>query len=326
MTAVSITRIIHTMDIDGIKRRRPPYRNPQLFVAVRPVIAAPFIPPRAPKPQAVKTAVIEDVTVVKQTTVGVATTTTIVHDEIVSPLEFRVEEPEPVTAPEPKVAKPKDKKHKPRLLYAAAVIVVAVGGLLAYQAFMSNVAVDIQVKKLQSATASTGSNSLPTDEKPSDPNYVQTYKVAPQLPRLLTIQKIGVSARVLQVGVDANNQMGVPTTAYDVAWYNGSSRPGENGAMVIDGHVQGVGGGAVFTNLKKLAAGDIMTVERGDGKTFNYTVVKTETVPVSSIDMGALLVSADTAKPGLNLITCGGNYDQKNDQFSDRTIVYTVQQ
>lgn len=228
--------------------------------------------------------------------------------------------------------KPAPRRRSSRLLYIGAAIILLIGAVLAYRAYTLNNQVDAQVKKLQSTSSATSdgsgssSSSLPTDIKPKDKNYLQNYKVAAALPRLLTIKKIGVTARVLQVGVDKDNQMGVPTTAYDVAWYNGSSRPGEMGAMIIDGHVQGVGGGAIFTNLKKLVAGDTVTVERGDGKVLNYTVAKVETVPVDKVDMGSLLVSVDTSKPGLNLITCGGNYDTKSDSFDSRTIVYSVQQ
>lgn len=317
------------MDLDGIKRQRSPYRSPRLSVAIRTVDTKPVIPVRRLAPLALDSFVVKDITIVSKTNPVTNESVQMIHEEVISP-EVSAEEREPVSVPEPAKAKAKPKRPRmSRFMYAAAVVVVAVGGLLAYQAFMVNTAVEIQVKKLQSADAagdSNSSSSLPSDEKPSDPNYKQNYKVAPQLPRLLTIQKIGVSARILQVGVDKDNRMEVPKTAYDVAWYNGSSRPGENGAMVIDGHVQGVGGGAVFTNLKKLVAGDTITVERGDGKQLTYKVVKTETIPVDKVDTGSLLVSADTAKPGLNLITCGGNYDQKNDQFESRTIVYSLQE
>ena len=319
------------MDLDGIKRRRTAYRSPRLSVAVRTVDVPPAIPVRQPRPLAFDAVVINDVTITKKVTATSSEITEVIHRQVV-PLPASAEEREPVSQPEvpqqPVRAKAK-RRLKPRFMYAAAAVVVAVGALLAYQAFMANTAVEIQVKKLQAANASgdsSSSTSLPSDEKPADPNYKQNYKVAPLLPRLLTIQKIGVSARVLQVGVDKDNRMDVPKTAYDVAWYNGSSRPGENGAMVIDGHVQGVGGGAVFSKLHTLVAGDTLTVDRGDGKQYVYKVVSTETIPVDQVDMGKLLVSADTAVPGLNLITCAGTYDQQSDQFDSRTIVYTLQQ
>lgn len=276
----------------------------------------------APAPRQLENFVVRDI-IIKETIISEVQTITPQSHEVENTL---VEAPaETQTIPEtPKKSK---RLRFPRMMYASAAMIVAVGGLLAYQAFMANTAVDIQIKKIQNASADStgGSSSLPTDEKPTDPNYLQNYKVAPTLPQLLTIKKIGVNARILQVGVNKDNQMEVPKTAYDVAWYNGSSRPGENGAMVIDGHVQGVGGPAVFSDLKKLAVGDVIDVVRGDGKMFSYTVSKTETISVGDVDMGKLLVSADTNKPGLNLITCAGEYDKNSDEFNSRTIVYAIQ-
>lgn len=319
------------MELDGIKRQRirqgVVYRNTQLMVAVR-VAQAPSIAEHN-RAGAKK---IDNVLVYHKPKVAQAPVTR--HATHVVPPKNNATVPQSVKQAEPKqhnqtskVTHAKKRSHK--LLYATAGLVAIVGGVLAYQAYALNTAVDAQVKKLQTNSTTGGpssSSNLPSDTKPEDPNFVQNYKVAPQLPQLLTIKKIGVNARVLQVGVNQDNQMEVPKTAYDVAWYNGSSRPGENGAMVIDGHVQGVGGPAVFTNLHKLVAGDTVSVVRGDGKEITYRVVNTETVAIKDVDMGKLLVSVDTAKPGLNLITCSGTYDAKADQFESRTIVYAVQQ
>jgi LPXTG-site transpeptidase (sortase) family protein len=216
--------------------------------------------------------------------------------------------------------------HMRWVLGGFGLVILLIGTLLTLQAFSANRAVERQLVKLQQQTSnSSGSSSLPTDTKPKDPSYVDNNAVAPQLPKIISIPKIGVRARVVQVGVDIEGRLDVPKTAYDVGWYTGSSRPGENGAMVVDGHVQGVGGGAIFTNLNKLARGDKLKVVRGDGKEFSYTVQSTETVAVQSVDMARLLVSADAARPGLNLITCGGTFDNRADTYTDRTIVYTLQ-
>ncbi len=322
--------MIEFMDIDGIKRHRAVYRSPRLTVALRTVEVRTIAPNRlAPRGTAPKTALISDF----MTTPGLAVTSlniteTVTSEVVVAGESKSLDNKAPVAEPAkgPKKAKA---RRLPRLLYGAAAVVVIAGMLLTYQAFMANKAVETQVKKLQDVGASgaaPSSISIPTDKKPDDKNYIQNYKVAPALPQLLAIKKIGVTARIMQVGVDSNNQMEVPKTAYDVAWYNGSSRPGENGAMVIDGHVQGVGGSAIFTDLHKLATGDSVSVTRGDGKTYTYVVTKTETVAVKDLDVGKLLVSTDSNKPGLNLITCAGNFDQKADQFDSRTIVYSVQQ
>lgn len=222
----------------------------------------------------------------------------------------------------------KKRGFRPRLVHAAASLIFFVGVGLMVQGFLLNHSVDTQVKALQSestqdATASS-TQQIPTSRPPEDKNYIQNYHVAAQLPRTITISQIGVYARVLQVGVDKNNTMLTPTTAYDSAWYNGSSRPGEQGAMVINGHVLGDGGPGIFGRLKELGKGSVITVESGDGHKYNYVVANVETVKVDQIDMGKLLVSNDTSKPGLNLITCGGKYDPAKNEFDSRTLVYAV--
>lgn len=220
------------------------------------------------------------------------------------------------------------KRHRRLALafYGLAIVTVLGGGFLAYQAYSANRAVEKQVETLTQQEASSGSSSsLPSDTKPKDPNYVQNYKVGPLVPRLLTIKKLGMTSRVMPVGTDKEGRMDVPKTAYDVGWYTASARPGEMGAMVIDGHVQGVGGPAVFTKLHTLVAGDTIQVERGDGKKIDYKVVSVETVPANTVDMAKLLVSSNTAAPGLNLITCGGTYSAEKGTFTDRTVVYTLQ-
>lgn len=212
-----------------------------------------------------------------------------------------------------------------RLLYVAAASIFLLGGSVVLQGFLTNKDAETQVRALQTQAGDGESSGLPTDEKPKDKNYVANHKVSPLLPRVLSISSIGVSARVTQVGTDKEGAMLAPSTAYDAGWYTGSSRPGENGAMVIDGHVRGVGGPGVFDKLNKLKAGDEITVERGDGNKYTYAVTGTETVSTKDVDMGKLLVSSDTAVPGLNLITCAGTYDAKNNQFDKRTVVYAVQ-
>ncbi|MBC7512330.1 class F sortase [Candidatus Saccharibacteria bacterium] len=232
------------------------------------------------------------------------------------PAERAVVEPDQLKNP---------KKKGYRLIYAAAASIFLLGGSVVLQGVMTNHTAETQVKALQSKSDDSASDVLPTDEKPKDKNYVANHKVSPLIPRVFSIPSLNVSARATQVGIDKDGAMLAPTTAYDVGWYTGSSRPGENGAMVIDGHVRGVGGPGVFGKLSTLKTGDEMNVERGDGKMYSYVVRAVETVPINKLDMGRLLVSADTALPGLNVITCAGTYDAKNNQFDQRTVVYAVQ-
>jgi LPXTG-site transpeptidase (sortase) family protein len=212
------------------------------------------------------------------------------------------------------------------ILYVIAGLIVIVGGLLAVQAYMVNKQVATQ---LDGASGSGGQNSalsvdLPTDDKPTDKNFIENYAVASGLPRIIEIPKIDVKARVLHLGTDDEGKVDVPKTSYDTAWYNESVSPGTVGAALIDGHVRSVGGDAVFTRLAELVPGDEITIEMGNGKHNTFAVTSVETVPLNGLDMKQLLISSDASKPGLNLITCGGTYDYTARTFQDRTIVKSV--
>lgn len=160
------------------------------------------------------------------------------------------------------------------------------------------------------------------DMTPKSDEQKAAYTVAPERPKNLRIPKLTLYANIIPVGLKSDNSIDAPKTAVDTGWYTGSGLPGQAGAMLIDGHVQGQGGPAVFTNLKRLEAGDTMTVERGDGTVLTYRVVRREHVAAENVDMGQLLRSVNANTEGLNLITCGGTYDRANDTFSERVIIF----
>lgn len=214
------------------------------------------------------------------------------------------------------------------LVYGAAVVVFFAGAGIVVQGLIVNQEVVNQVQVLSSSSDNpTGltqsSDEVPSEEKPPA-NAVDTYRVAADMPRTISLPSLDVKARVLQVGVDDNNQLLAPKNVFDAAWYTGSSKPGEAGAAVIDGHYSGVSTKGVFGQIKKLKNGDKIDIERGDGKVLSFTIRQVETVAADAVDMGKLLVSVETSLPGLNLITCGGKFDASTHKFSDRTVVYAV--
>lgn len=232
-------------------------------------------------------------------------------------------------AEEQKGKKSSKTRRKAHTFYAMAAAVIVVGVGMIVQSVVLNGQVSTQVSALRNddetaSATSSSSNSLPTSEKPSDPNYIDNYHVASGLPRTIKIPSINVYARTLQVGVDRNNTMLTPSTAYDTAWYSGSSKPGEMGAMIVNAHVLSENGLAIFTNLHKLVAGAEIVIESGSGEKYTYSVVDVLEVPTDQVDMGKMLVSADTSKPGLSLITCAGKYNAKENTFGSRTLVRAV--
>lgn len=160
-----------------------------------------------------------------------------------------------------------------------------------------------------------------TDERPPAKDVVQVYQVAPERPRYLTIDRIGVSARVLPVGVDTEGRIAAPAGIWDVGWYDASRLPGEPGVSFIDGHITGPSLPAVFRDLGTLEAGDQLTVERGDGARLAYEVHEVRQQPFAEIDMNALLTTPLEQRPTLVLMTCAGNFDAATYRYDQRVVV-----
>lgn len=182
------------------------------------------------------------------------------------------------------------------------------------------------VQKSQSSlSTSDTAEDAPPSEAPVTAAAIGNYKVNPMEPRTITIKKINVHARVMPMGILKSGAMATPRNTYDAGWYNGSARPGEGGAVTILGHVMGGTKPGLLYDLKKLVAGDVINIERGDGVTFDYKVISKEQVASADVDTAKLLVPVTAGKAGLNIMTCGGKYLADKDTFSDRVIVYTEQ-
>ncbi len=211
------------------------------------------------------------------------------------------------------------------LLYGMAATVFAVGLVVSLGGARANHQVAAQVKQVQKQADAVSDTVVPSTTKPST-GQVAHYAVSPNLPRYIDIPKLSVHSRVLSEGVNKQNELQVPWNIYDTGWYNASSQPGQNGAMLIDGH-SGVGAvHGIFYKLGTLQSGDPIAVTRGDGQQFTYLVTSVQTVNVQDVDMAAMLVSADTAKPGLNLITCAGDIIPGTMELNKRVLVRAVLQ
>ena len=161
------------------------------------------------------------------------------------------------------------------------------------------------------------------DEQDLPSNFLANYKVAANLPRALYVDKLGIAARVLPMGVNPDGAMQAPINIFDSGWYSGSAKPGTPGAVVIDAHASGPTRQGLFAYLNTLVVGDVVTIERGDGTKLSYKVVQTETVALDAVDMAKVLLPHGTATEGLNLITCDGQWLQSSGTYDKRTIVYT---
>lgn len=223
------------------------------------------------------------------------------------------------------------KKHAFRTVFPLAVAAVAlvsglaVFGFSLHQNKQAAAQVTAIVKQTQAASnADTTDESIPSEE-PVTETAKRSYAVIPDTPRLITIEKIKVFARVMPMGILKSGALATPRNTYDAGWYTGSSKPGDGGATLIVGHALGGVGTGVFYNIKKLNVGDTIKVERGDGQVFSYIIRIKEQVAADKVDNAKLLLPVTVGKPGLNVMTCGGKFDAKEQAFDDRVIVYAEQ-
>lgn len=222
---------------------------------------------------------------------------------------------------------PKARRRKSTLvLYGMATFLLIAGIAVSVNGLLVNHQVSATVGRLTTKGNTTDSDSAaPSTVKPTD-TAINNYAVSPNLPRYIDITKLGVHARVLSMGVNSKNELQAPGNVYDAGWYNSSSQPGLPGAMLVDGHISSWTTHGVFYGLNKLVVGDAITITRGDGHQFTYKVVRTAIMPSNQVDMSSLLVSQNTAKPGLNLISCSGDVIPGTNEFDKRIIVYTTLQ
>ncbi len=226
--------------------------------------------------------------------------------------------------------KRKTKDLKRLFLVFAAVLLVGVTGYVSIDTWLTN----RQVKAGGVLTTSTGLvggvgqyavEAEGKDETVVETNALANYTVAASLPRALFIDKINVAARVLPMSVNANGAVQAPVNIYDAGWYNGSVKPGEVGAVFIDGHASGPTRQGLFAYLDKLTKGDTLQVEKGDGTKLKYRVVKTEVVPLEGLDMKKVLLPVNGVTRGLNIMTCTGKWIEEKKTFDHRVVVYTEQ-
>lgn len=210
--------------------------------------------------------------------------------------------------------------NSPLLFKSLAVALVLVGVGVSYWGWRTNQRVAAQV---QGASTQQGSESdVPSEDKPSDEAY-RAYHVSPDMPRYVRIKKLGVDAMVRRMTINNKGALQAPSNIHTAGWYDGSSKPGEGGAVLLDGHVAGPTQRGVFYDLKRLSTNDQIEVERGDGKIFTYKVVKTQKFSVNNVDMASAMLPVVEGKPGLNLITCTGKVSGMH--YDERLIVYAVQ-
>jgi Sortase domain len=167
----------------------------------------------------------------------------------------------------------------------------------------------------------------PTHERPTagadqtDLRDQTTGLVLPESdPVAISIPKIRVQSRLVDLGRDADGAMEVPQDPARAGWFTGGPTPGALGPAVIAGHVTWNGAPEVFYRLSTMRRGDQVIITRKDGKTAVFTVTRVDQFSKSRFPSRAVYGAIDHA--GLRLITCGGTYDAARHSYLDNVVVF----
>lgn len=191
-----------------------------------------------------------------------------------------------------------------RVLGLAAATLTATGALLAGGAFLP--------RETPPVPPAVESVALPSKQSKSD--------LPRSRPVRLDVGSIGVHTGLIMLGLSADGTVQVPEAPQDAGWYEPGYAPGEPGAAVILGHVDGGGERGVFYDLGRMRRGDAIAVTRADGKVARFEVTSVERVAKKKFPSNR--VYGPTDHPELRLVTCGGTFDAATGHYRDNVVVY----
>ncbi|WP_461030784.1 class F sortase, partial [Streptomyces sparsus] len=150
-----------------------------------------------------------------------------------------------------------------------------------------------------------------------------TAPTAPAVPVGLRMERVGVDADVVPVGVEPDGTAEVPPDPGQAGWYRFGAAPGEaSGSAVLVGHVDSTTGelGALAA-LYEVRKGDVLTVRRASGAPVDYRVSTRRTVDKDELPAD---VFRRDGPPVLTLITCAAPYDRDRGGYQRNVIVTAV--
>lgn len=139
-------------------------------------------------------------------------------------------------------------------------------------------------------------------------------------PCRIAIERIGVDAPIIRLGLNRDGTLEVPTNFSQAGWWSGGTVPGKRGPAVIVGHVDSKSGPAVFYRLRELHPGDVVKVWRAGMPAVEFEVIASGRWPKAAFPTD--LVYGELSYPGLRLVTCGGAFDGSTGHYVDNVIVF----
>ncbi len=168
----------------------------------------------------------------------------------------------------------------------------------------------------QASTDLSGTLTLPPAPAPPPP----PFSMKPSPPVSVRASAVGIDSALLQVGLNKDHSIEVPTSYDEAAWYRLGPTPGSLGPGVIVGHVDSVKGPGVFFNLGAMRPGQVIDVTRADKSVAHFRVDAINSYPKDLFPTEAVYGPINYA--GLRLVTCGGAFDGKTKNYLSNIVVF----
>jgi LPXTG-site transpeptidase (sortase) family protein len=156
----------------------------------------------------------------------------------------------------------------------------------------------------------------------SSGSYSEFTSVRSEVPVLLEVPSLSISATVKGVGINGSREMEIPESFNTVGWYRYGPTPGDAGTSVIAGHLDDQNGRSVFFNLRKVEVGAIVIVTSRDGEETAFRV--DEKRSYDSTKLPSEKIFTREGEPRLALITCGGRWDESAGRYTETVVVYAT--
>jgi len=182
-------------------------------------------------------------------------------------------------------------------------------------------------------TGGPGAESRPSEPATTAPVPGQAIPVRPAAPqaqtpkdpapRFLTVEGTTINMPIVEVGVSPDGAMEIPEPFNEAGWYRFGPVPGAAaGTAVVAAHVDTTSDSAPFSQLKSLAPGTLVTVQREGAASVTFRVTGVELMAKDAFD-GASIFRRD-GPPELKLVTCGGRWLDEQQDYGDNVIVTAV--
>jgi Sortase domain len=159
----------------------------------------------------------------------------------------------------------------------------------------------------------------PTTTTPPTSTPPMPAPVAP--PVSVAIPAVGLSARVVPIGLNAVGQIEMPAPVV-AGWYRLGPAPGAVGPAVIVGHVDTYQGAAVFYRLTGVRTGEEIDVLRADGSHARFVISGVTEVKKTAFPSTA--VFGRTSRATIRLVTCTGPFNPTSRHYVDSLIIWGV--